>query len=363
MRALTRRITLALRYPFGISRGSVNALPTVLTALVGDDDETGQIIGVGEAAPVRYLDQRVDAIEAAIPRLAARLTPADLDDPAAASRRLAEIDAPSAARAAIDIALWDAAARRRGLPLHRLLGAPSPAGVTSYTIALDTLEAMEARAREAAALPILKVKLGRDPDFDRATLRRIVDAAPGAHLRIDANGGWTPADAAALVDDFAALADRRGRVIEMIEQPLPRGAVDELRALRRRSPLPIVADEDALTLASLPALRGAIDGVNLKLMKCGGITEALAMIAFARGEGWSILLGCMIETRIGLAAAAQLAGLVDAVDLDAHLLTIDDPVAPGSASALDATLAMADGLGIGPTPALLAPDQRSEDRA
>ncbi|MEZ4453848.1 MAG: dipeptide epimerase [Nannocystaceae bacterium] len=348
MRAATRRITLALRHPFGISRGTVDALPTVLTALVDDDD---QVIGIGEAAPVRYLGQRVDAIEAAIPRLAAAID-GDLDDPAAVSARLGRVPAPSAARAAVDLALWDAAARRRGAPLHRLLGAPAPGGVTSYTIALDDLEAMEARAREAADLPILKVKLGRDPDFDRAALDRIAAAAPRARLRIDANGGWSPDLAPAMITACAAIGERRGVVIEMIEAPLPRGALDQLRTLRRGSPLPIFADEDALDVSDLEGLHGAVDGINIKLAKCGGLTGALAMIAWARAEGWSILLGCMIESRIGLAAACHLTGLVDAIDLDAHLLTADDPVAPGSATVLDAAIPWIEGPGLGPAPPL-----------
>jgi L-alanine-DL-glutamate epimerase-like enolase superfamily enzyme len=332
--------TLTLRHPFGLSRGSVDALPTVLLRLtVGD-----QAPGYGEAAPVRYLGQTAPAGRLTLLSLLAEVTrdPTLLDDH---PRRAAWADqrAPehSAARAALDIAAWDRAARRAALPLYEHLGAPAPgpAAVTSYTIALDELDAMEQRAREASHLPILKIKLGRDPAHDRAAIRRIAAAAPRARLRVDANGGWSFGHAEKFIPELAELG------VDLIEQPLPRGAHDQLHLLRGRGPL-IFADEDVQGLSSLLALRGRVDGINIKLMKAGGITPALDMIAFARAEGWKILLGCMIETRIGLSAAAQLAGLVDALDLDAHLLTIDDPVPPGSAAALSPALPLSRGLGL-----------------
>ncbi len=328
--------TLELRHPFGLSRGSVRALPTVLVRLDG---------GVGEGAPVRYLDQSAPAERAALVDLIAAMPIALLDDPTArAAWSRGRAPTHSAARAALDIACWDRAARRRGEPLHRHLGAPAPAGVTSYTIALDDPAAMEARAREAAHLPILKVKLGKGPDHDRAVLRRIAAAAPSARLRVDANGGWSFDPARALIPEFVDLG------VDLIEQPLPRGAHDDLARLRGLAPASLIADEDVQGLASLAALRGRVDGINIKLMKCGGIAEALAMIDFARAEGWRILLGCMIETRVGLGAAAHLAGLVDDLDLDAHMLTTNDPTGPGSLSRPAADLPLTEGPGIGVEP-------------
>ncbi|MEZ4383466.1 MAG: dipeptide epimerase [Nannocystaceae bacterium] len=338
MRATTWLKELRLRYPFGIARGTVDALPTVLVRL---EDEARRV-GLGEASPVRYRGIAAADHVPLIHVLAAALPANAYYDPAGAIAEIRPLAGEAtAALAAVDIALWDLAARSRGLALHRLVGAPPPAGATTYTIALDTLERMEARARQAAHLPLLKVKLGLDPHFDRAAIARVAAAAPEARLRVDANGGWSLADAR---DLLPYLADHG---VELVEQPLPRGALWQLRDLRRRSPLPIYADEDVQDLASLAALRGHVDGINIKLMKCGGVAEALAMIAFARREGWGILLGCMIESRIGLAASAQLSGLVDALDLDAHMLTTNDPVPPGSVDELSAEPPALAGLGIG----------------
>ena len=135
--------------------------------------------------------------------------------------------------------------------------------------------------------------------------------------------------------------------VELVEQPLARGQLPALAELRRTSPLPLYADEDVQGPESLAALRGCVDGINIKLMKCGGISPALEMIALARREGWRVLLGCMIESRVGLAAAASLAAHVDELDLDAHLLTADDPVPPGSARVLTATPPLVPGAGLG----------------
>ncbi|MCB9749381.1 MAG: dipeptide epimerase [Myxococcales bacterium] len=360
MRARSRLITLSLRYPFGLSRSTDTRLPTVLFRL-GD-------CGLGEAPPVRYLGQDPASAPPLLQAMAAGVDAHNLEDlelHAARGRELAP--AHSSARSAFDIALWDAAARRRGLPLHAhltALGLAPPLqsdshdaadgdhderARTTYTIALDSLAAMETRATTAAAagLPLLKIKLGRDPSFDVEAVRRIRAAAPDATLRVDVNGGWAVplADALALCRALAELG------VELIEQPLPIGAIEQTARLRRASPVPIIADEDAQDRRSLAALRehDAVDGINLKLSKCGGVSEALAMISVARAQGWRILLGCMVETRVGLSAAAQLAALVDDFDLDAHMLTTDDPVAPGSVppARWSARLPRLDGPGIG----------------
>jgi len=275
-------------------------------------------------------------------RLAAALPANAVFDPAGASATIRPLAGNMlAALAAVDIALWDLTARDRGLAIHRLLGAPPPQGQTSYTVALDSLDAMVSRARAAAFLPILKIKLGRDPDFDRQAITQIAAAAPRARLRVDANGGWTLPQAREMLPLLADLG------VEFVEQPLPRGALWQLGDLHRHSPLPILVDEDVQDRTSLAALRGRVDGINIKLMKCGGLSEALSMITFARNEGWQVLLGCMIESRIGLAAAAELSGLVDALDLDAHMLTTNDPVAPGSIDEFTPTVPAIEGPGLG----------------
>lgn len=344
---------LRLRYPFGLSRGTATELPTLLVRL-GD-------VGVGEGAPVRYLGQTAaDALPLSA-AIAATLDPAAFAEPgaiaaaSAAARRLAPHH--SAARAAVDIALWDALARARGLPLRDLLATPEVTGLagipgpvpatisgpreTSYTIALDELPAMAARAAEAAHLPILKVKLGRGLEFDRAALAAVAAAAPRARLRVDANGGWTADTTRTLLPALADLG------VEHIEQPLAAGQREALAELARRSPVPIYADEDVQGADEIDALAGVVAGVNVKLMKCGGISPALAAIGAARRAGLRVLLGCMIESRVGLAAAAALAPLADEADLDGHLLTVGDPVPPGSQGALTADLPALPGAGLG----------------
>jgi len=328
-------VPLRLRHPFGLSRGTASELPTVLLRLGG---------GLGEAAPVRYLGHDAAALQGQLRLICGALSEPDFSD---MSKPLAPDDAPGPVRAALDIARWDARARAAARALRAQLDLDHPpssgpgATQTSYTVALDELDAMVARAAEAAHLPCLKIKLGKHPDFDRLALRRIAAAAPGARLRVDANGGWSFAQARALLPELAGLG------VEFVEQPLAHGQLEALGELRRGSPLPIYADEDIQGPASLAALRGRVDGINIKLMKCGGISPALAMIGAARQEGWRVLLGCMIESRVGLAAAASLAGRVDELDLDAHLLTRDDPVPPGSQAVLSAALPALPGPGLG----------------
>ncbi|MBK7830533.1 enolase C-terminal domain-like protein [Nannocystis sp.] len=339
-------VPLRLRHPFGISRGSVHELPTVLLRL-----RCGDQVGLGEAAPVRYLGHRADLLRADLTAICEALREPDPKDMSSHDPhpQLPEA-APAPVRAAVDIALWDLTARAAQRPLRAELDLrhpPAPATdatQTSYTVALDDLDAMAERAAAARHLPLLKIKLGRSPEFDREALRRVAAAAPRARLRVDANGGWSFAQARALLPVLADLG------VEFVEQPLARGQLPALADLRRHSPLPLYADEDVQGPESLPALRGCVDGINIKLMKCGGISPALAMIATARREGWRVLLGCMIESRVGLAAAASLAGRVDELDLDAHMLTADDPVPPGSQHELSADLPTLPGPGLGIPP-------------
>lgn len=325
---------LRLRYPFGISRGVSREAQTVLFQLGA--------VGQGEAAPVRYMNQTCGEALGLLGRMAGGVTEENLDNIEGHEERARAI-APhhSSARGAFDMALWDARGRRLGRPVRDLVGAPAPAIQTTYTVSLAGNDTMEARAREAAHLPLLKVKLGRDGATDLDAIRRVRSAAPEAVIRIDANAGWSLETSLWIIPRLAELG------VEFIEQPLAIGNLEELIRLRRASPLPIIADEDAQDMASLPDLRGRVDGINIKLSKCGGISEALRMITFARNEGWQVMLGCMLETRLGLAAAAHLAGLVDCADLDGHMLTVNDPFPPGSLSDFDAAIPLPEGPGLG----------------
>jgi L-alanine-DL-glutamate epimerase-like enolase superfamily enzyme len=170
--------------------------------------------------------------------------------------------------------------------------------------------------REAGDYEVLKVKLGSDDDREMLTAVRDTTDRP---LRVDANEGWTIAGALERLEWLARLG------VEFVEQPLPADRLEQTRALRRRSPLPFFADESVHTAADVPRLVGAFDGINVKLMKCGGLGEALRLIAVARAHGLRVMLGCMIETSLGVTAAAQLAPLADAADLDGNLLIANDP--------------------------------------
>jgi L-alanine-DL-glutamate epimerase-like enolase superfamily enzyme len=222
-----------------------------------------------------------------------------------------------AAKAAIDIACHDWLGQRAGMPLGRLLGLdPEAAPPTSYTIPIIPPAAVREALAAASDFRVLKVKMGDGED--RARLRQVREATANP-LRVDANGGWTPGEA------IRGLKELEEAGVELVEQPVPAGDLAGLRRVHRAARLPILADEPALTALDIPRLAGAVDGVNIKLAKTGGIRPALEMIHAARAHGMRVMLGCMVETSIGIAAAAHLAPLVDWVDLDGHLLLARDP--------------------------------------
>jgi len=306
----SRPVDLHLRHTFRIARGASDQRHNLLVEL-----EAGGFVGLGEAAPIlRYNEDRASAaaaLEAMAPRLG------DLRRFASAARAAA-VAGQRSAEAAVDMALHDLAGKRLGVPLYELLGLdPTRLPSTSFTIGMDTPESVARKVREAAEYPILKIKLG-SPD-DREMLTAVRDAAPHCILRVDANEGWDLQGAEQRLEFLARLG------VEFVEQPLPAACIEETRALRRRSPLPFVADESVQTAEDIPRLAGAFDGINIKLMKCGGLGEALRMIAVARAHGMQVMLGCMIETSLAITAAAQIASLVDTTDLDGHLLIADDP--------------------------------------
>jgi L-alanine-DL-glutamate epimerase-like enolase superfamily enzyme len=246
----------------------------------------------------------------------------------------------AAAEAAVDMALHDLAGQRLGVPVYALLGLdPRRAPETSFTIGLDTPEVVVQKVREAAAYPILKVKVGTDDD--RAVLEAVRDTTR-QRLRVDANEGWTPSGAEERLRWLASLG------VEMVEQPLPASMLEETRALRRRSPLPFFADESVHRAQDVPRLAGAFDGVNVKLMKCGGLGEALRVIAVARACGLQVMLGCMIESSLGITAAAHLSPLADTADLDGNLLLEEDPFVGATVREGRLVLPEAPGLGVRP---------------
>jgi L-alanine-DL-glutamate epimerase-like enolase superfamily enzyme len=201
---------------------------------------------------------------------------------------------------------------------------------------MDTPEIVEQKVREAEAFRILKVKMGSDNDRSvLETVRRFTDRP----VRVDANEGWTLDDAVSRLEWLEKMG------VEFVEQPLPAEQLEESAELRRQSPLPLIADESIHRASDIPRLAEAFDGINIKLMKCGGLGEALRMIHTARAHGMLVMLGCMVESSLAVTAAAHLAPLVDYVDLDGNLLVDNDPFV--GATIEDGRLVLPDGPGLG----------------
>ena len=239
--------------------------------------------------------------------------------------RIGEIEAwidtngPAPARSAIDLALHDRLARQAGVPLHQFLGlASSPNLPTSFTIPIDTPEAMAQMAMQAQKYHVLKIKLEGDDSVARIAAIRA--ARPDVRLRVDANAAWTPAEAIAQINILANYG------LEMVEQPVAKGDIIGMGIVQKNTDVPIVADESVQTLADVEALAAAeVRGINLKLMKVGGISPALKILRRCHDLGLRVMLGCMVETSLGVTAMAHLASLADWVDLDAPLLIANDP--------------------------------------
>ena len=302
-------IELHLRHTFRLARGDSDTRRVLIVEIEHDG-----LIGRGEAAPIARYGQNAESAARAAEAMVARI-----GDPLAfesAAARIAVVGEP-AAEAAVDMALRDLAGKNLGAPLYRMMGIDtSTMPVTSFTIGMDTPEIVEQKVREAQGYKVLKVKLG-SPDDRRLleTVRKVTDCP----LRVDANEGWTLEDALERLEWLQDLG------VEFVEQPLPAGQLAEMRELKKRSPLPLMADESVGRAEDIPRLAEAFDGINIKLMKCGGLGEALRMIHVARAHGLKIMLGCMVETSMAITAAAHIAPLVDYVDLDGNLLITNDP--------------------------------------
>lgn len=313
-------LELALRDPFVIARSEPGAGKRVTTVVVelGDSRFPG-VVGLGEGYPDRFYGETPATMEAVWPLLISAVgsfepTPAGL---VGAGERMADaIRWNGAAKCALDIALHDLVGKVTGRPVHELLGLSADIPPTDFTLGLDEPTVVAERARRASAFPALKIKCGGPEDL--ATLRAVRDVF-GGPIRVDANTGWTPATAEALVPELIDLG------VELIEQPFPAPRLDWLADLQAASPLPIVADESCVTIEDLDAVAGLVAGVNVKLAKCGGVGAAARMLARARELGFRTFLGCMEETSIGIAASAAAASLAEWVDLDGCLLLADDP--------------------------------------
>jgi L-Ala-D/L-Glu epimerase len=271
------------------------------------------LVARAEAAPVYYRGETAETAAAFLGEAAARLG----DDPFELEEIMARLEGDAAGRSALDAALHDWVGRRLGVPVWRLLGLPRRAPVTSYTISIDTLEGTRDRARRAQRFRALKVKVGGAEDLARLEAVRAESDAP---LRVDANEGWTLEAARELVPALVELG------VELIEQPFPAADLESFRALRELAPLPpVIVDEGCQDLGDVAPVAGYADGINVKLAKSGGLREALRMVHAARALGLRVMIGCMVESQLGVAPAAQIASLADWVDLDGYLLLADEP--------------------------------------
>jgi L-alanine-DL-glutamate epimerase-like enolase superfamily enzyme len=312
IRLLTHRFRLPLKHPFTISRASITDQPTMIVEL-----SDGEHRGFGEATTNEFYGMTMRRMLDAVERVRLVVESADPLDPPALWQRMepALADEPFAL-CAIDQAAYDLWGKQRNAPVYQLWGLdPDRNPVSNFTIGIDRVERMVAKLNEVPDWPIYKIKLGTGNDIQIIRqLRQHTDAV----LRVDANCGWTVDETIENSKAFRELG------VEFIEQPLPVGEHDGARRVYRESALPIIADESCAAPDDVQRCAGCFHGVNIKLVKCGGITPALEMIRHARSLNMKVMVGCMTESTVGISAIAQLLPLLDYVDMDgAELLKRD----------------------------------------
>lgn len=326
MRLTFRRFDLALTHSWAIatdvSGGQVTGKNVYPVVFVDLEDAAGRR-GVGEGSPSSQYAESWETVCRFLSQAdASRLSFDDISGSMAYLDSLPEPSQP--AKCAINIALLDGASRSAGKPLHEFLGLGFPSGgrVSSFTIGLDTPEMIERKTREAGVYPVLKMKLGSASDRENlAALRR---AAPDKVVRVDANAAWSSREEALEKIRWLA-ADGK---IEFVEQPMPPTTPEaDLVWLKERSPLPLVGDESYQSAADAAHCARCYHGVNVKLVKTGGVTAGKLALEAARARGLKTMLGCMIESSVLISAAAHLAELTDWLDLDGNVLITNDPYA------------------------------------
>lgn len=304
--------TLTLKETFQIARGAADEE----TVVVAEHTIDG-IVAHGEGAPVDYWGETPQRIQEAIEADGAQLLQTDLFAREAIRRRLAAWDGPQGAKMALDGLVHDWIGKRLDTPTRHVLGTGKTTPPTSYTIGIDSVDGTADRARRATGFEVLKIKVGGPGDLERL---EAVRANTTARLRIDGNEGWDLDTATELTPELIRLG------VEFVEQPFPAQDEDAFHRYRELATrLPVMIDEGCKDLTSVAPIAAYADGIVIKLSKCGGIAEAHRMIHAARALDLKIMLGCMIESELGIAQAAQLGSLVDSIDLDGHLLISNRP--------------------------------------
>ncbi len=307
------RYRIFLKHTFGISRSSNNWYDVVLIFL-----QDGEIIGRGEAAPSLRYNESTERILSLLNRgiTLPDETYTTIDD--MFSVIYSQLGNIKSLEAAFSMALWDWWSQKKNKPLYNLLGYNNfHLPETSFTIAIGAIEEIEEKIEEAKPYHILKVKLGT-PNKDKQIIKEIRKFTDKI-IRVDANEGWNFDTS---LDMCNWLSDQN---VEFIEQPFPSDCLELSKKLKKQSKLDIYADENSLISSDIKKIRNSFDGINIKLMKCGSIEEADLMIHEARKYDLKIMLGCMVETSIGITAASHLSSAVDKVDLDGNLLIKNDP--------------------------------------
>lgn len=289
---------------FTISRGTKTAAEVVTVCA-----QDGHLRGYGECVPYARYGESRGSVKAQIKSLPGDVTRDSLQD----------LLPPGAARNAVDCALWDLEARRAGVRVWELAGLPAPGPeITAFTLSLDTPDEMRRAAERHRHRPLLKVKLGTPDDLPR--LEAVRAGAPKSRIILDANEGWSAEAYTALAPHLVDLG------VSLVEQPLPAGKDDALAGLDR--PVPVCADESCHDVASLAALAGKYDVINIKLDKTGGLTGALALRAAALSQGFQVMVGCMVGSSLAMAPAVLVAQGALVTDLDGPLLLAEDRAHP-----------------------------------
>lgn len=328
--------TLQLKHAFNLATSSRTTTPVVLVKIAYD-----KWCGYGEASMPPYLGESHESVL----KFLNQLNIDQFNDPFLSEDIMDYVNNTMpgnfAAKAAVDIALNDLQAKIIGLPLHKIWGLnPAKTPVTSFTIGIDTPEIVKIKVNEAEPYKLLKVKLGRDTDREMIETIRSVTQKP---ICVDINQGWT--DRQKALDEIFWLKEKG---IIFIEQPMHKNNLEDTAWLTQHSPLPIIADEAFQTNNDIAKLKGVYNAVNIKLMKCGGLTPALKIAHEARNAGMKVMIGCMTETSCAVSAAAQLAPLVDWADLDGNLLISNDPFEGMQIVEGKITLSSNPGIGITP---------------